>query len=121
MKVDTRKIGEVTLVKPLCNRLDAAAVVQFKDAMRAALADCTGRIILDMGQVSFLDSSGLGAIVGIRKHAAYGQRLELANLSPAVQKVFTLTRMSAIFAIHDSVDGALVAADPAVGPVAQAG
>ena len=88
-------------------RIDAAQAIQFKDQMRELTADAPARVVLDLGQVKFVDSSGLGAIVVSMKQLAAGQVLELAALTEAVDKVFRLTRMDTVFTIHESVDGML--------------
>ncbi len=90
-------------------RIDAAVAIQFKDHMRAILDRAQGRVVLDLAQVEFVDSSGLGAIVAAMKQMRDGTRLELAALQPNVEKVFRLTRMDTVFPIH-------VAADAAVNP-----
>lgn len=92
----------VTIVSVNAARIDAAVAIQFKDRMRATTESCDGRIILDLGQVDFIDSSGLGAIVASMKQMREGQKLELAALRPNVDKVFRLTRMDTIFTIHHS-------------------
>ena len=53
-----------------------------------------------MTQVAFLDSSGLGAVVAAMKALGPDRPLELAGLTPTVQKVFRLTRMDSVFKIH---------------------
>jgi anti-sigma B factor antagonist len=53
--------------------------------------------------VHFLDSSGLGAVVGVMKLLAPERRLELAGLTPTVAKVFRLTRMDSVFTIHPAL------------------
>ncbi|EKE44263.1 anti-sigma-factor antagonist [Oceaniovalibus guishaninsula JLT2003] len=111
MQLATREEGGVRIITVLADRVDAAIAVQFKDAVRDAAADHAGRVILDMGQVEFLDSSGLGAVIGARKHLAAGAVLELAALTPAVLKVFRLTRMDTIFVIHDGPAEGWVRAD----------
>ena len=60
-------------------------------------------VIMDLTAVNFLDSSGLGAIVAVMKLLAPARRLELAGLTPAVEKVFRLTRMVSVFTIHPDV------------------
>lgn len=90
-------------------RIDAAVAIQFKDRMRALLDTAEGRVVLDLAQVEFVDSSGLGAIVAAMKQMREGTRLELAALRPNVDKVFRLTRMDTVFPIH-------VAAETAVHP-----
>ena len=91
------------------SRIDAGVAIQFKDAMRAATADGPERVILDMEQVKFVDSSGLGAIVAAMKLLGSGRKLELAALSPDVDKVFRLTRMDSVFVIHESLQTAMSA------------
>lgn len=86
-------------------RIDASVAIQFKDRMRELATDSGGRLVLDLGRVSFVDSSGLGAIVAVMKFLAPGCRLELAALTPTVGKVFHMTRMDTIFAIHVSAPG----------------
>ena len=76
------------------------AAIAFKDAMRAATPDETGCAILDLSEVRFIDSSGLGAIVAALKKMPNGAALELACLSSAVEKVFSLTRINTVFKIH---------------------
>jgi anti-sigma B factor antagonist len=57
-------------------------------------------VILDLSAVTFIDSSGLGALVGALKQMPTGKRLELAGLTRDVAKVFRLTRMDTVFIIH---------------------
>ena len=68
-------------------RADAMAAIAFKDAMRAATQDETGCAILDLSEVTFIDSSRLGAIVAALKKMPNGAALELSCLSSAVEKV----------------------------------
>ncbi|MBB3984755.1 anti-sigma B factor antagonist [Sagittula marina] len=91
------------------DRIDAAVAIQFKDRMRELLADASGRFVLNLERVDFIDSSGLGAIVAAMKLMPPGAKLELAGLSPAVDKVFRMTRMDSIFTIYPSADTALSA------------
>ena len=82
------------------DRIDAASAIQFKDRMRELTQGTTGRVVLDLAQVAFLDSSGLGAVVAAMKALGPDRPLELAGLTPTVQKVFRLTRMDSVFTIH---------------------
>jgi anti-sigma B factor antagonist len=90
------------VIRALQDRIDAAGAIQFKDRMRDLTRDSPAqRVVLDMSQVAFLDSSGLGAVVAVLKALAPERKLELSGLTPTVQKVFRLTRMDTIFTIHD--------------------
>ncbi|MBD3787496.1 MAG: STAS domain-containing protein [Sphingomonadales bacterium] len=88
-------------------RIDAAIAMRFKDRMREVTAQPSTRVVLDMSQVDFLDSSGLGAVVAVMKSLAPTRRLELSGLTPNVAKVFQLTRMDTVFRIHTDVEAAL--------------
>lgn len=92
------------------DRIDAAMAIQFKDDMRGQTAEGPKRVILDLTKVDFIDSSGLGAIVASMKQLDQGQKMELAGLTPNVQKVFRLTRMDTIFTLFPTLDDAVDAA-----------
>lgn len=103
MKLSHRDFENARVVRVDEPRIDAASAIQFKDEMRALSTDGPARLILDLGQVEFLDSSGLGAVVAALKTLREGQVLELADLHPTVQRVFDLTRLSTIFTIYANV------------------
>ena len=84
-------------------RIDAAGALAFKDGIKALSDVNTGRMVLDLGAVGFIDSSGLGAVVAAMKQLGPGQTLELAALTPPVEKVFRLTRMDTVFRIHPTL------------------
>lgn len=92
-------------------RLDASIAIQFKETFRTLTAD-GGDVILDLSDVEFLDSSGLGAIVAVYKALGTGRHMALAGLQPPVEKVMMLTRMNAVFAIFPTLEVALTAAGP---------
>lgn len=101
----------VQIVRVGAPRIDAAGAIQFKEAMRAETANGDGRVILDLGAVDFIDSSGLGAIVAAMKQLDGDRRLDLASLSPTVDKVFRLTRMDTVFRLYPTLDDALAVAE----------
>jgi anti-sigma B factor antagonist len=110
MELAVRQDGAVTVVQPLAGRLDAMVAVQFKDRMKSTVEAGSSCILLDLSPIGFLDSSGLGAVVAIRRFLRQGQRFELAGLTPPVERVFRLTRMDSVFTIHAEVGDALRAA-----------
>jgi len=101
---DVEGLRIVTVGEP---RIDAAVAIQFKDAMRLLTEGGPARVVLDLSNVAFLDSSGLGAVVAAMKQAGPGSTLELAGLTPTVEKVFHLTRMDTVFAIHPDVSAVI--------------
>lgn len=109
MDITLEPFGQVAVLHVANERIDASVAIQFKDRFRDLTRDWTGPVILDLEKVAFLDSSGLGAVVAARKLLGEGRQLELAGLSPAVEKVMRLTRMNLVFPIHDAVSAALSA------------
>ena len=103
MELKSRDVGDLRIVTVPDPRIDAAVAIQFKDRMRELIDEGPERVVLDLSGVSFVDSSGLGAIVAAMKQAGAPQRLELAGLTRNVAKVFALTRMDRVFTIHDDV------------------
>jgi anti-sigma B factor antagonist len=91
---------EAVVVRVLADRIDAGGAIGFKERMREMLAHPAPRVILDMSRVTFLDSSGLGAVVAVMKMLDQDRVLELAALTPPVERVFRLTRMDRVFTLH---------------------
>lgn len=103
MELEVDRRGDAIVVRVPEARIDAMVAIPFKEAMRQATDGPEARIVLDLGRVTFLDSSGLGAVVWAMKFLAPDRRLELAALTPPVAKVFRLTRLDSIFTIHPEV------------------
>ena len=110
MHMTASEVEGVMVVTVMDRRIDAAVAVRFKDKMQEMTGESKERVILDLGHVEFLDSSGLGAVVGAMKHLGRERKLDLANLTPTVEKVFRITRMDRVFRIFPSTETALEAA-----------
>ena len=77
--------------------------MQTVDELRARVDDLDvahGSLVLDLHGVGFVDSSGLGALLGIKKQQdRAGGTLELRRVSDAVSRVIAITRMDRVFGI----------------------
>ena len=107
MQLSKQDFGAAIIITSEERRIDAAVAIQFKDKLRDLAADVPGRVVLDLSNVDFLDSSGLGAVVAAMKQLGPGRKLELAGLTPTVEKVFRLTRMDTVFTIHPDANTAV--------------
>lgn len=107
MQLQTQTRPKVLSVLVMNDRIDAASAIQFKEQMRDLTQHASQRVVLDLSRVMFLDSSGLGAIVAVKKLLAPDRVLELSGLTTTVEKVFRLTRMDTIFTIHPSHEAAV--------------
>jgi anti-sigma B factor antagonist len=111
MELSVRNEKRLCIISVLSPRIDAPVAVRFKAAMRDALTGAPEQVVLDLSAVEFIDSSGLGAIVAVMKIMGDPQRMALAGFSPAVERVFHLTRMDTVFAIFPNLDAARDALD----------
>lgn len=100
------KHGSVSVVSPTFPRLDASVADEFKAEMKVVIDGGVSHVVIDFAQVQFMDSSGLGALVGCLKYMGKGGVIDVANPSESVRKVLTLTRMNKVFNIVDQVPSA---------------
>ena len=87
-------------------RIDAAVAMRFKERMKDLTSHAPQQVIVDLSSVNFVDSSGLGAVVGAMKQLGRGRHMDLVGLSSTVDKVFRMTRMDSVFRIYKSLDEA---------------
>jgi anti-sigma B factor antagonist len=81
-------------------QLGEANAKAFRDWVREALDQGHRNIEVDLSQTTFVDSSGLGALIALHKTAVSRQgKLTLLNPQPAIQQVIELTRLDGIFQI----------------------
>jgi anti-sigma B factor antagonist len=79
---------------------------QLRDTARTLIAG-SERLVLDFSDVSYLDSSGLGTIVGVYISAKRAKcQLKVINLNPRVKEIFTLTRLEDALAGREEYLGA---------------
>jgi anti-sigma B factor antagonist len=90
-------------------RLDAVIAASFRESMVARIDQGQRNIVLDMSQVSFMDSSGLGAVVYVLKHLGHSGRLHICGVTPGVMAVLKLTRMDRVLKTFDSRQAAIAA------------
>jgi len=101
MGMAARKQNGLTVVELEGPRLDAATSDAFKGDLKAIIDGGERRIVLDFSRVQFMDSSGLGSIVGCLKYMGSAGTIEIASPCDAVMKVLKLTRMNKVFTIRD--------------------
>jgi serine/threonine-protein kinase RsbW len=107
----TKRIGAAETpaqIFDLAGRLDAVGSQAAIARVYAAISAGARHVLLDMSQVTFLSSSGLRALLLVRKELlAQGGELRLCALKPQVQEVFTITGFTQVFTIHVTREEAL--------------
>jgi len=106
MEYQFEKIGDVMKVT-LDGRLVAACSDEFREKVLAHLTEIKN-FLIDMGKVSHVDSSGLGALVVFQQRAtAEGGTVKLAALQKRPRIVFDITKVYRVFEIYDTVEEGL--------------
>ncbi len=90
-------------------RLDASTAADFKKNVLEQVAEGKNKIVLNLKQVDFIDSSGLGAIVTILKRVSEDGDLCICSPTEPVKNMFKLTRMERVFRIFETEDEAVEA------------
>lgn len=98
-----QKVGTYRVVDPNTPRLDASVAERFKADVKELIDSGERHIVVDFMNVQFMDSSGLGALVGCLKYMGKGGSIEISRPSDAVMKVLRLTRMNKVFVVRDSL------------------
>lgn len=109
LSIDERFVGNVTVLKCAGRLVEGPGVQSLLQRVTAALAE-TPFIVLDLSQIEFLDSSGLGLLVRLlnRTRAASGD-LKLCAVSGKVATVLHATRLANVFDAAANVDEAVAA------------
>jgi anti-anti-sigma factor len=97
-KSEDETVGPITTI--VCHgRVVSESAGQIKEVVKP-LIPRGGHIVLDLTDVSYLDSSGLGTLVGLKVSALKEGycKLELVNLSPRVRELLRLSNLSQLFA-----------------------
>ena len=108
MQILTEQREGRTILRLKEERLDAHNSGDLRDAILKLLEAGASHLIVDLSEVRFIDSSGLGALLSGYKNATLRSgSFVLAGLQPRVQSMFELTRLHRVFDIYPSVEDVL--------------
>jgi anti-sigma B factor antagonist len=109
MEMTVEQKGEIAVVAVRADHLDASVSEEFKREMSPILDEHL-LVLLDMSQLRFVDSAGLGAILScLRKVTSNGGDLKLCNLAKPVRASFEIARMHRIMDILGTEEDGLAA------------
>ncbi len=108
MKIVVSEKNGVSLVQVVSERIDAHNSDAMKERIKQLFDGGARDVLVDLHEVLFIDSSGLGALVSVFKSAMTCRgRLALAGLRDQVRSMFELTRLNRVFDIYATVDEAV--------------
>ena len=102
MKIKTRQVDGITIMDCSGRITLGEGSVQLRDAVRDLLAKGSKQILLNLGDVTYIDSSGIGELVSafttVRNQ---GGDLKLLNLTTKVHDLLQITKLSTVFDVKD--------------------
>jgi anti-sigma B factor antagonist len=97
-------------VLPLEGEIDLHVSPRIAASLNQMIASKPKQVVVDLSQVSYIDSSGLAVLIeGMQNVAAYGGKFALAGLQEPVRPIFEIARLDQVFKIYPTVDEALAA------------
>jgi len=105
----TREAGGIPVIR-LEGEVDIYTCPQLKETILRLIDDGEYHIIIDMEKVPYIDSAGLGVLVGARRRVGeHDGSISIVNPYPSVYKVLEITRLTKIFEVYQDKEGALTA------------
>lgn len=90
--------------------IDVYTAPKLRERLVGLVESGSYRLIVDMESVEFLDSTGLGVLVGgLKRVRAHDGSLDLVCTQERILKIFRITGLTKVFGIHDTVDEAIKA------------
>jgi anti-sigma B factor antagonist len=108
MKIKTTEKYEAVVLELKGNVMGGDDTKEFNEVLHKLIDDGKTRIVLDLGGVKFMNSSGLGMLIGglTTMKKAEGH-LKLANVTEKIESLLIITKLIKIFESFDSVDDAV--------------
>ncbi len=106
LQLATRREGDAAVIS-VGGDVDNDTAPQLREGIAKAFGDGARRVVVDLSETDFLDSSGLGALVGASKEHTGAGVLTLVCPRPQLLKLFEISRLNEIFEIHNTVASAL--------------
>lgn len=113
LRVEPRR-QESAMVLEIAGDVDAANAHVLREAVLAAIAESPAVVVVDLTEVGYIDSVGLGTLVVSLKHAIEQRaKLRLVVTSPQIEKVLKITGLLGVFEVFSDSQSALGLADAA--------
>jgi len=102
VKLTNRKVGDVTVIDAVGRITLGEGASTFRDAVRGLAASGDKKILLNLAQVSYIDSSGIGELVSAFTTVTnQGGQLKLLHLTKRIQDLLQITKLYTVFEVFD--------------------
>jgi anti-sigma B factor antagonist len=108
VKLNTRQVGDVSVIDVAGRITLGEGSAALREAMRDLIAKNQKKILLNLGEVNYIDSSGIGELVsGFTTVTNSGGNLKLLNLNKRVKDLLQITKLYTVFDVHEDEAGAI--------------
>jgi len=102
VKLTTRQVGEVTVVDAAGRITLGEGASIFRDTLRDLAGNGKKKLLLNLGEVSYIDSSGIGEMVsGFTTVTNAGGQVKLLNLTKRVKDLLQITKLYTVFEVFE--------------------
>ncbi|MGZ5368645.1 anti-sigma factor antagonist [Aeromicrobium sp.] len=109
LSLNTRTQGQFQVIE-VGGEVDVYTAPKLRDSIVTAVDDGHNRLVIDVEKVDFLDSTGLGVLVGsLKRVRAEGGSLDIVCTHERILKIFAITGLDKVFGLHTTVDAAIAA------------
>ena len=108
VKLNTRQVGDVTVVDVSGRITLGEGSSALRDLLKELIGKGNKKILLNLGEVTYIDSSGIGELVsGFTTVSNQGGTMKLLGLTKRVQDLLQITKLYTVFDIHEEEAHAL--------------
>ena len=108
VKLTTRQVGDVTVIDAVGRITLGDGASHFRDTIRTLLGNGQKKLLLNLAEVSYIDSSGIGEMVsGFTTVASQGGVVKLLNLNKRVKDLLQITKLYTVFEVFDDEPAAV--------------
>jgi anti-sigma B factor antagonist len=119
LTVVTHTAGECVILT-LAGELDVTNADEAEEAVGVAWQGSPSSLVFDLSRLTFMDSTGVRVLIRARRRATERQGIvALTGLTPSVSRIVELTGLNQAFAIHPTLDAALLALSASDGAIAE--
>lgn len=108
MNIKEKMEGDVAVVALKGNLMGEPDTTEVRDKIYSLLQDDVKKVVLDLGKVKWINSSGLGSLIAAMTSVKNkGGDMRLANITEKVESVFMITQLIKVFKTYETVDRAV--------------
>jgi len=108
MNIKEKMQGDVAVVALKGNLMGEPDTTEVREKVYSLLQDDVKKIVLDLGKVKWMNSSGLGSLIAAMTSVKNkGGDMRLANITEKVESVFMITQLIKVFKTYETVDRAV--------------